>query len=158
MFQKLKIPRAHAVDASGSEEATESVRTDFASDIASVESEEEYTSAYSDKLCVLAEGVVPAGLQVRACHVEVSLYRSFSHHMLLLQEPPVPGFDVNMIVRTAAGAMTPVMSEVSSESSGTVFNAQEQYLTTILERTETNTLETLERIRNIKAKKAAGQV
>ncbi len=42
---------------------TESIRTDFASEVASLESEEEYTSAYSDKLCVLAEGAVAARLQ-----------------------------------------------------------------------------------------------
>jgi hypothetical protein len=34
MFDGLKIPRAHAEDTSGSEELTESVRSDFASDIA----------------------------------------------------------------------------------------------------------------------------
>lgn len=129
MFGGLKIPRAHAVDASGSEEMTESIRTDFHSDIASLESEEEYTSAYSDKLCVLQEGAIVSGLQ----------------------EPPHPGFDISMLVKNNKVAFTPAMSSASSES-GTMLNAQEQYLTTILERTETNTLETLERIRNLKSR------
>ena len=39
-----------------------------------------------------------------------------------------------------------------------MLNAQEQYLTTILERTETNTLETLERVRNLKAKEDKVQI
>ena len=41
---------------------TESIRTDFASEVASIESEEEYTSAYSDKMCVLAEGAIATRL------------------------------------------------------------------------------------------------
>ena len=76
---------------------TESVRTDFHSDIASVESEEEYTSAYSDKLCVLQEGAVISGLQ----------------------EPPIPGFDISMLVKGGKAAFTPAMSSASSESGGT---------------------------------------
>ena len=43
-----------------------------------------------------------------------------------------------------------VESTATSESE-LVLRAQEQYLTTILERTETNTLETLERIRRAEA-------
>ena len=43
-----------------------------------------------------------------------------------------------------------VESTATSESE-LVLKAQEQYLTTILERTETNTLETLERIRRAEA-------
>ena len=58
MFGGLKIPRAHAEDTSGSEELTESVRSEFASDIASTASEEDYTSAYSDAPFELMEGVV----------------------------------------------------------------------------------------------------
>ncbi len=80
---------------------TESIRTDFASDIASIESEEEYTSAYSDKLCVLAEGVVSARVH----------------------EPPVPRFDIDMVVKDRTELMTPVMSSASSET-GTILNAQ----------------------------------
>ena len=129
MFPGLKIPRAHAVDASGSEEVTESIKTDFASDIASVVSEEEYTSAYSDKMCVLAEGAIVSRLH----------------------EPPPPNFDIKMKIKSKpALEYTPAMSVASSDSE-LVLNAQEQYLTTILERTETNTLETLERIRAAKA-------
>lgn len=130
LFDGLKIPRAHAVDASGSEEVTESIRTDFASDIASVVSEEEYTSAYSDKMCVLAEGAVVSKLT----------------------DPPMPNFDMRVKVRNKEIAYTPAMSTASSDSE-LVLNAQEQYLTTILERTETNTKETLERIRAAKAKR-----
>merc|ERR1711997_1415803 len=47
-------------------------------------------------------------------------------------------------------AYSPAQSMASSESE-LVLKAQEQYLTTILERTETNTLETLERIRRVEA-------
>ncbi len=134
-FTGLKIPRPTADPASGTDEMTESIRTDFASEVASLESEEEYTSAYSDKLCVLAEGVIATRVA----------------------EPPMPRFDVDMIVRDGrGGAITPVMSSASSET-GTILNAQEQYLTTVLERTETNTLETLERVRRAKAAAAAKQ-
>ena len=48
MFEGLKIPRAHATDTSGSEELTESVHTDYGSDVTSVVSVEEFQSAYSD--------------------------------------------------------------------------------------------------------------
>jgi hypothetical protein len=58
MFGGLKIPRAHAEDTSGSEELTESVRSEFASDIASTASEDDYTSAYSDAPFELMEGTV----------------------------------------------------------------------------------------------------
>merc|ERR1712045_846794 len=43
------------------------------------------------------------------------------------------------------------MGSMASSESELVLKAQEQYLTTILERTETNTLETLERIRRVEA-------
>ena len=129
-FVGLKLPRVVAVDASGSEEATESIKTAFPSDTASLESEEEYTSAYSDKTCILPEGAVAIGRQA----------------------PPRPGFDIDLLVKQGDKLLyTPAMSSASSESE-MVLNAQEQYLTTILERTETNTLETLERIRKAKAK------
>ena len=130
LFTGLKLPRVVPLPASGSEEMTESIKTDFPSDIASVESEEEYTSAYSDKMCVLPEGAI--------------VHR--------LQDPPKPNFDVNMIVKDRAIVYTPDLTAAESSESETVLNAQEQYLTTILERTETNTLETLERIRAAKAK------
>merc|ERR1711981_1011696 len=65
--------------------------------------------------------------------------------------PPLPGFDIKMAVRNKGGrAYSPAQSQASSESE-LVLKAQEQYLTTILERTETNTLETLERIRRVEA-------
>merc|ERR1711981_90881 len=65
--------------------------------------------------------------------------------------PPLPGFDIKMAVRNKGGrAYSPAQSHASSESE-LVLKAQEQYLTTILERTETNTLETLERIRRVEA-------
>merc|ERR1711981_1309574 len=65
--------------------------------------------------------------------------------------PPLPGFDIKMAVRNKGGrAYSPAQSQASSESE-LVLKAQEQYLTTILERTETNTLETLERIRRAEA-------
>ena len=57
-----------------------------------------------------------------------------------------------MIVKDRAIVYTPDLTAAESSESETVLNAQEQYLTTILERTETNTLETLERIRAAKAK------
>merc|ERR1719499_1870247 len=46
--------------------------------------------------------------------------------------------------------MTPISSRASSVTEE-MLAAQEQYLTTILERTETNTMETLERVRKSKA-------
>merc|ERR1711981_695077 len=65
--------------------------------------------------------------------------------------PPLPGFDIKMAVRNKGGrAYSPAQSQASSESE-LILKAQEQYLTTILERTETNTLETLERIRRVEA-------
>ena len=75
MFGGLKIPRAHAEDTSGSDELTESVRSEFASDIASTASEEDYTSAYSDTPFELMEGVVYPELHVA----------------------PRPGFDIRLI-------------------------------------------------------------
>ena len=129
MFGGLKLPRVVPQPASGSEEMTESIKTDFPSDIASVESEEEYTSAYSDKMCVLPEGAIVSKLH----------------------DPPHPNFDIKMLVKDRELVYTPDVTGSSSESE-TVLNAQEQYLTTILERTETNTLETLERVRQANAK------
>ena len=40
MFAGLKIPRAHATDTSGSEEMTESVHTDYGTDVSSIPSME----------------------------------------------------------------------------------------------------------------------
>lgn len=128
MFGGLKIPRAHAEDTSGSEELTESVRSEFASDIASTASEDDYTSAYSDAPFELMEGTVYPELHV----------------------PPRPGFDVRTKVKREERAFSPVDSKASSESE-LILKAQEQYLTTILERTEVNTLETLERVRKAEA-------
>ena len=57
-----------------------------------------------------------------------------------------------------AAKFSDVESTASSQSE-LVLMAQEQYLTTILERTETNTLETLERIRRAEVKfKISGKV
>jgi len=130
MFGGLKIPRAHADDTSGSEELTESVHSEFPSELMSTASEDDYTSAYSDAPFELAEGTVYPQLHA----------------------PPAPGFDIKMGVKNGGGGRpySPVSSKASSESE-LVLKAQEQYLTTILERTETNTLETLERIRRVEA-------
>ena len=56
MFDGLKIPRAHAEDTSGSEEMTESIRSEIASMDASTASEDDITSAYSDAPFELPEG------------------------------------------------------------------------------------------------------
>ena len=129
MFNGLKIPRAHADDTSGSEELTESVHSEFPSELMSTASEDDYTSAYSDAPFELAEGTVYPELHA----------------------PPVPGFDIKMAVKNKGGRpYSPASSKASSESE-LILKAQEQYLTTILERTETNTLETLERIRRVEA-------
>lgn len=130
MFGGLKIPRAHATDTSGSEELTESINSDFPSEVASAESEEEYHSAYSDQSGLVQEGIVLAQLH----------------------EPPKPGFDVRTAVKYPQRAISPASTTATSESE-LVLKAQEQYLTTILERTETNTLETLERVRKVETKK-----
>merc|ERR1712156_1162886 len=129
MFDGLKIPRAHAEDTSGSEEMTESVRSEICSEVISTASEDDITSAYSDTPFELPEGAVFAQLHA----------------------PPLPGFDVQTKVKKGQAAMfSDVESNATSESE-LVLRAQEQYLTTILERTETNTLETLERIRRAEA-------
>merc|ERR1711971_1347924 len=90
MFDGLKIPRAHAEDTSGSEEMTESVRSEPMTDV------------------------------------------------------------ITKVKKGVAAKFSDVESTASSQSE-LVLMAQEQYLTTILERTETNTLETLERIRRAEA-------
>ena len=72
---KTSIPfnsRAHAEDTSGSEEMTESVRSEICSEVISTASEDDITSAYSDTPFELPEGAVFAQLHA----------------------PPVPGFDV----------------------------------------------------------------
>jgi hypothetical protein len=66
-----------------------------------------------------------------------------------LHEPPLPAFDIKMRLKRAIKSMTPISSRASSVTEE-MLAAQEQYLTTILERTETNTLETLERVRKSK--------
>merc|ERR1712038_762339 len=91
-------------------------------------STEDYTSAYSDAPFELAQDTV---------------YPS-------LHAPPAPGFDIKMAIKKGGRAYSPAQSQASSESE-LILKAQEQYLTTILERTETNTLETLERIRRVEA-------
>ena len=86
-------------------------------------------SAYSDAPFELAEGTVYPQLHA----------------------PPAPGFDIKMAVKNGGvRPYSPVSSKASSESE-LILKAQEQYLTTILERTETNTMETLERIRRAEA-------
>ena len=62
----------------------------------------------------------------------------------------MPAFDTKMRVKKKAGTLTPISSRASSVTEE-MLAAQEQYLTTILERTETNTMETLERVRKSKA-------
>ena len=128
MFAGLKIPRAHATDTSGSEEMTESVHTDYGTDVSSIPSMEEFQSAYSDLAGEVDENIVYPDLH----------------------EPPMPAFDTKMRVKKKAGTMTPISSRASSVTEE-MLAAQEQYLTTILERTETNTMETLERVRKSKA-------
>merc|ERR1712117_217333 len=128
MFAGLKIPRAHATDTSGSEEMTESVHTDYGTDVSSIPSIEEFQSAYSDLGGEVDENIVYPDLH----------------------EPPMPAFDTKMRVKKKAGTLTPISSRASSVTEE-MLAAQEQYLTTILERTETNTMETLERVRKSKA-------
>jgi len=128
MFAGLKIPRAHATDTSGSEEMTESVHTDYGTDVSSIPSMEEFQSAYSDLAGEVDENIVYPDLH----------------------EPPMPAFDTKMRVKKKAGTLTPISSRASSVTEE-MLAAQEQYLTTILERTETNTMETLERVRKSKA-------
>merc|ERR1711884_353807 len=129
MFGGLKIPRAHADDTSGSEELTESVHSEFPSELMSTASEDDYTSPTPTPPFELAEGTVYPQLHA----------------------PPAPGFDIKMAVKNGGGRpYSPVSSKASSESE-LILKAQEQYLTTLLERTETNTMETLERIRRAEA-------
>jgi len=128
MFAGLKIPRAHATDTSGSEELTESVHTDYGSDVTSIATVEEFQSAYSDLGGEVEENIVYPDLH----------------------EPPLPAFDTKMRIKKKAKSMTPISSRASSVTEE-MLAAQEQYLTTILERTETNTMETLERVRKSKA-------
>ncbi|QQP55748.1 Uncharacterized protein FKW44_000190 [Caligus rogercresseyi] len=131
MFSGLKIPRAHAVESSGSEQLTESIHTEYNSEESSGASEEEYHSTYSDQACEISEGVI------------------FSQ----VKEPSMPEFDVKTIIKqNRERAASPESSRMSSDSE-LVLKAQEQFLTTILERTETNTKETLERVRRLEAKK-----
>merc|ERR1711963_1202275 len=128
MFAGLKIPRAHATDTSGSEEMTESVHTDYGTDVSSIPSMEEFQSAYSDLAGEVDENIVFPDIH----------------------EPPMPAFDTKMRVKKKAGTLTPISSRASSVTEE-MLAAQEQHLTTILERTETNTMETLERVRKSKA-------
>jgi len=129
MFDGLKIPRAHAEDTSGSEEMTESVRSEVPSEIISTASEDDLTSAYSDASFRIPEGAVFAQLHA----------------------PPAPGFDVKTKVKKGGASIISDVESTATSESEMVLRAQEQYLTTILERTETNTLETLERIRKAEA-------
>eukprot|EP00091_Calanus_sinicus_P019229 TRINITY_DN4736_c0_g1_i2.p1 TRINITY_DN4736_c0_g1~~TRINITY_DN4736_c0_g1_i2.p1 ORF type:complete len:711 (+),score=186.10 TRINITY_DN4736_c0_g1_i2:233-2365(+) len=128
MFAGLKIPRAHATDTSGSEELTESVHTDYGSDVTSIATVEDFQSAYSDLGGEVEENIVYPDLH----------------------EPPMPAFDTKMRIKKKAKTLTPMSSRASSVTEE-MLAAQEQYLTTILERTETNTMETLERVRKSKA-------
>ncbi|CAB4055017.1 unnamed protein product [Lepeophtheirus salmonis] len=130
MFSGLKIPRAHAVESSGSEQLTESIHTEYNSEEASGTSEEEYHSTYSDQACEISEGVI------------------FSQ----VKDPSMPEFDVKAIIKRSEIPRSPESSRMSSDSE-LILKAQEQFLTTILERTETNTKETLERVRRLEAKK-----
>ena len=68
-----------------------------------------------------------------------------------LHAPPRPGFDVRTKITKERGGMISDVESTATSESELVLKAQEQYLTTILERTETNTLETLERIRRAEA-------
>merc|ERR550532_1407094 len=116
------------MDTSGSEEMTESVHTDYGSDVTSIATVEEFQSAYSDLAGEVDENIVYPDLH----------------------EPPMPAFDTKMRIKKKAKTLTPISSRASSVTEE-MLAAQEQYLTTILERTETNTMETLERVRKSKA-------
>merc|ERR1712141_139328 len=129
MFDGLKIPRAHAEDTSGSEEMTESIRSEIPSEVISTASEDDITSAYSDAEFQIPEGAVFAQLHA----------------------PPVPGFDIKTKVKKGQKEIISDVESTATSESELILRAQEQYLTTILERTETNTLETLERIRRAEA-------
>merc|ERR1711976_799868 len=129
MFDGLKIPRAHAEDTSGSEEMKESVRSEVPSEIISTASEDDLTSAYSDASFRIPEGAVFAQLHA----------------------PPAPGFDVKTKVKKGGASIISDVESTATSESELVLRAQEQYLTTILERTDTTTLETLERIRKAEA-------
>merc|ERR1719481_1679583 len=107
---------------------TESVHTDYGTDVSSIPSMEEFQSAYSDLAGEVDENIVYPDLH----------------------EPPMPAFDTKMRIKKKAGTLTPISSRASSVTEE-MLAAQEQYLTTILERTETNTMETLERVRKSKA-------
>merc|ERR1711962_558142 len=107
---------------------TESVHTDYGSEVTSVVSVEEFQSAYSDLGGEVEENIVYPDLH----------------------EPPLPAFDIKMRMKKKAKSLTPMSSRASSVTEE-MMAAQEQYLTTILERTETNTMETLERVRKSKA-------
>merc|ERR1719418_286905 len=98
-------------------------------DVISTASEDDLTSCYSDAQFQLPEGAVFAQLHA----------------------PPAPGFDVKTKVKKGVAAKFSDVESTASSQSELVLMAQEQYLTTILERTETNTLETLERIRRAEA-------
>merc|ERR1711997_561189 len=89
----------------------------------------DYTSCYSDAPFELAQDTI---------------YPS-------VHAPPLPGFDIKMAVKNKGGRAYSPAQSMASSGSELVLKAQEQYLTTILERTETNTLETLERIRRVEA-------
>merc|ERR550532_1630269 len=108
---------------------TESVRSEPMTNVISTASEDDLTSCYSDAQFQLPEGAVFAQLHA----------------------PPVPGFDVKTKVKKGQAAKFSDVESTASSQSELVLMAQEQYLTTILERTETNTLETLERIRRAEA-------
>merc|ERR1719446_523932 len=108
---------------------TESVRSEPMTDVISTASEDDLTSCYSDAQFQLPEGAVFAQLHA----------------------PPAPGFDVKTKVKKGVAAKFSDVESTASSQSELVLMAQEQYLTTILERTETNTLETLERIRRAEA-------
>merc|ERR550532_2802291 len=108
---------------------TESVRSEPMTNVISTASEDDLTSCYSDAQFRIPEGAVFAQLHA----------------------PPAPGFDVKTKVKKGSAAKFSDVESTASSQSELVLMAQEQYLTTILERTETNTLETLERIRRAEA-------
>merc|ERR1712241_1358784 len=129
MFDGLKIPRAHAEDTSGTEEMTESVRSEVPSDVISTASEDDLTSAYSDASFRVPEGAVFAQLHA----------------------PPAAGFDIKTKVKKGGASIISDVESTATSESEMVLRAQEQYLKTILERNDTTTLETLERIRKAEA-------
>ncbi len=91
------------MDTSGSEEMTESVHTDYGSDVTSIATVEDFQSAYSDLGGEIDENIVYPDLH----------------------EPPIPAFDIKMRMKRFAKSLTPISSRASSVTEE-MLAAQEQ--------------------------------